>query len=229
MASTRTVSTARRSRSVQPSSYGRSACVAGASGAGVRAARPARRCRRPPADVAASWRLLRGVVHAGGLLGGPGPLPTRGTGSCTGRQAVTVITGSVVAEARRGAARSPRRVRRAAQVARAVRRPAFGELPETPGRHDGAYVLRDARRWRVADAQCRPPTDVRAERSAPAAAGRRARGRRLRRADQAADHRAAAGHHGAGDVPGRARAARRSAWCWPPWSAARWPRAAPTR
>ena len=50
------------------------------------------------------------------------------------------------------------------------------------------------------------PIDVPAER----AARRRRRHavlRRLRRADQAADHRAAAGHHGAGDGPGRARPA----------------------
>ena len=40
----------------------------------------------------------------------------------------------------------------------------------------------------------------------------RTRVARLRRAHQAADHRAAAGHHGAGDVPGRARAAAAVDW-----------------
>ena len=42
------------------------------------------------------------------------------------------------------------------------------------------------------------------------------RARRLRRADEAADHRAAAADHRAGDVPRPARRARRSAWWWPP-------------
>jgi hypothetical protein len=50
----------------------------------------------------------------------------------------------------------------------------------------------------------------------------------VRRADQAADHRAAAHHHGAGHGAGRSAAYRRGGWSWPPWSAARCRPAPPT-
>ena len=66
--------------------------------------------------------------------------------------------------------------------------------------------------------------------SATASRRRRAphEGRRLRRAHQAADHRAAARHDGADDDPGRAGPPVALADRSPRWSAARWPPAAPT-
>ena len=93
------------------------------------------------------------------------------------------------------------------------RRPPAGRMPaagharcSARHRRRRPEVRRDGRR--PARRPCR-----RADHRAVDRAGR-ARG--LRRADQAADHRAAAAHHRAGDVPRRAAASRRSGWSSPP-------------
>ena len=72
----------------------------------------------------------------------------------------------------------------------------------------------------LSERQTEPPAGLPAVLRAPAG--------RLRRAHQAADHRAAAGHDGAGDDAGRRRLAVLAAARSPPWSAARSPPARPT-
>ena len=162
--------------------------------------------------VGAGDRLLGTVVHAGcSSADGPGPAdPSRRRAGPPGGRAEILITASVV-------------LRRPTHPAtdgpsRAVRRPdrpPARHVPLRPGSDTAVrtvlrvtQVLPGARGHRAAVPPVPPapvPSTCRPSGGAPPPSADGAAG--LRGADQAAHRRAAAGHHAAGDDPGRPRAA----------------------
>ena len=152
--------------------------------------------------LAAGARWVAAVAKPGGQVGAEGAGPSSLSRDCSGP----------------GVVRHPRRAG-GARLSRPTEHARSGACARTDRRsaaQTGAAVVRRLSGDRTLgwDVVGQPADGIPAGRTTLS---------RLRRTDQATDHRAAAGHHDPGDVPRRAAACRRRGWWSRRWSAARWP------